>query len=219
MKNWTKSPCRRSCRIPRTSRPWAPCRTCPNPVLKKLGVSENASVLSDESRQISAEEQPRKPKDVIKALRDQRKGVRPSHFQVKVDTTKLDSLVDLTGELVISQTMLRQSKGLRSVNDPQLNQNLSRLTRIVSGLQKTAMSLRMIPMKSTFQKMVRLVRDLAKSSGKTVGLEMFGEETEIDRNLVEELYEPLVHMIRNAVDHGIEMPDERRRQNRIRGRG
>jgi len=152
-----------------------------------------------------------KSKDVIKALRDQKKGVRIGNFQVKVDTEKLDNLVDLTGELVISQSMLRQSSRMMAFDDHQFNQNLSRLAQIVSSLQKTATSMRMVTINSIFQKMVRLVRDLAKDSGKDVRLEMFGEETEIDRNLVEELYEPLVHMIRNAVDHGIEPVEERRR--------
>ncbi|RLB86538.1 MAG: chemotaxis protein CheA, partial [Deltaproteobacteria bacterium] len=86
---------------------------------------------------------------------------------------------------------------------------LNQLHQISSMLQKTAMSMRMVPIKNTFQKMVRLVRDLARSSGKKVSLEMKGEETEIDRNVVEELYEPMVHMIRNAVDHGIEPPEQR----------
>jgi two-component system chemotaxis sensor kinase CheA len=86
---------------------------------------------------------------------------------------------------------------------------INQISQITSTLQKTSMSMRMVPIKSTFQKMVRVVRDLAKNSGKKVGLKMQGEDTEIDRNMVDELYEPMVHMIRNAVDHGIEMPDER----------
>jgi two-component system, chemotaxis family, sensor kinase CheA len=73
------------------------------------------------------------------------------------------------------------------------------------------MAMRMVPIKATFQKMIRLVRDLSKKSGKEVALEMQGEDTEIDRNMVEEIYEPLVHMIRNSVDHGIESPEERNR--------
>jgi len=175
----------------------------------KKGLEKQKTEPEKKIGKILVDEKMTASKDVIKALRNQKRGNRFSDFQVKVDTTKLDSLVDLTGELVISQTMLRQSRVLQAINDPPLNQNLSRLTQIVSSLQKTAMSLRMIPIKNTFQKMVRLVRDLAKSSGKNIGLEMSGEETEIDRNLVEELYEPLVHMIRNAVDHGIEMPATR----------
>ena len=149
-------------------------------------------------------------KEVVSALRDQKKfGKHRIELQVKVDTRKLDNLVDMTGELVISQAMLRQNPFISSAKDQTVIQNLGQLNQITSGLQMTAMSMRMVPIKNTFQKMVRLVRDLAKNSGKEVGLEMFGEDTEIDRNVVEELYDPMVHMIRNAVDHGIESPDER----------
>jgi two-component system chemotaxis sensor kinase CheA len=86
---------------------------------------------------------------------------------------------------------------------------LGQLSQITSTLQAMTMSLRMVPIKSTFQKMVRLVRDLARSSGKQVHLTMSGEDTEIDRNVVDELYEPMVHMIRNSMDHGLELPAER----------
>jgi two-component system chemotaxis sensor kinase CheA len=156
------------------------------------------------------EEKKAETKDVISALRDQKK-FNPQHIdlQVKVDTKKLDNLVDLTGELVINQAMLRQNPHVVSAKDQKLYHNLNQLGQITSGLQKTAMSMRMVPIRSTFQKMVRLVRDLAKNSGKEVQLEMSGEDTEIDRNVVEELYEPMVHMIRNAADHGIESPEER----------
>jgi len=148
-------------------------------------------------------------KEVISALRDQKRaGI--SDLQVKVDTKKLDNLIDLTGELVISQSMIRQNAHILSINDQQLNQNFSQLNQIVSSLQKTTMSMRMVPIKATFQKMVRLVRDLARTTGKKVSLEMSGEDTEIDRNVVDELYEPMVHMIRNAIDHGLESPAERK---------
>ncbi|MBN1931957.1 MAG: chemotaxis protein CheA [Desulfobacterales bacterium] len=175
-----------------------------NQVLKKQETMPDKKI-----GEILIEKKKAKPKEVISALRDQKGNQRLLERQVKVDTAKLDNLVDLTGELVISQAMLRQNNLIKSLNDQQLYQNLNQLTQIVSGLQKIAMSMRMVPIKSTFHKMVRLVRDLARNSGKEVGLEMVGEDTEIDRNVVEELYEPLVHMIRNAVDHGIELPQER----------
>ena len=160
--------------------------------------------------EILVEEKRVDSKDIISALRDQKRfNRRHIDLQVKVDTKKLDSLVDLTGELVIAQSMLRQNNLVVSANDQNLYHNLNQLTQITSGLQTTAMSMRMVPIKNTFQKMMRLVRDLARSSGKEVSLEMTGEDTEIDRNVVEELYEPMVHMIRNAVDHGLESPEER----------
>jgi len=149
-------------------------------------------------------------KEVISALREQKTFSRQHiDLQVKVDTKKLDNLVNLTGELVISQAMLNQNQHILSGADQKTYQILGQLGQITSSLQKTAMSMRMVPIKNTFQKMVRLVRDLAKNSGKEVRLEMSGEDTEIDRNVVEELYEPMVHMIRNSVDHGIETPEER----------
>ena len=149
-------------------------------------------------------------RQVTAALRDQkRSGSQRMDLQVKVDTLKLDSLVDLTGELVIAQSMLRQHPYIINAGDQQLIHTLGQLNQITSSLQTMTMSLRMVPIKSTFHKMLRLVRDLARSSGKKVQLLMSGEDTEIDRNMVDQLYEPMVHMIRNSVDHGLEMPDER----------
>ncbi|MBW2248324.1 MAG: chemotaxis protein CheA [Deltaproteobacteria bacterium] len=162
--------------------------------------------------QILVQEKSVDPKSVVAALRNQKKtGKRHIDLQVKVDTKKLDNLVDLTGELVIAQSMLRQNRTILATRDQQLMNNLGQLTQITTGLQTTAMSMRMVPIKNTFQKMVRLVRDLAKNSGKEVNLKMSGKDTEIDRNVVDELYEPMVHMIRNSVDHGIETPEERKK--------
>jgi two-component system chemotaxis sensor kinase CheA len=128
---------------------------------------------------------------------------------IRVDTKKLDNMVDMVGELVITQSMIHESAALATSKDQKLYRNLAQLGRITSEVQRISMSMRMVPIKQTFHKMIRLVRDLSKKSGKLVTLKMSGEDTEIDRNMVEEIYDPLVHMIRNAVDHGIEMPDER----------
>ena len=146
------------------------------------------------------------PKEVTQALKEQ-KGITPT---IKVDTRKLDNLIDMVGELVITQSIIRQNHVLNDIKDQKLVRDLSQLSRITTELQKTSMSLRMVPIKETFQKIIRLVRDLSKKSGKKVQLVMHGEDTEIDRNMVEELYDPLVHMIRNAIDHGIEMPEDRK---------
>lgn len=148
-------------------------------------------------------------REVISALREQKRGRKQAAPQVKVDTGKLDNLVDLTGELVIAQSMLKQNSMKKSGSDQKFQQNLSHLAQIVSNIQKISMSMRMVPINATFQKMVRLVRDLSRSCKKEVHLEMIGEETEIDRNVVEALYEPMVHMIRNSIDHGLETREER----------
>jgi two-component system, chemotaxis family, sensor kinase CheA len=150
------------------------------------------------------------PREVSQALREQRQTKESSAF-VRIDTLKLDSLVDMVGELVIAQAMVLHNPEVETLKNQKLQKDSVQLRRITTELQRISMAMRMVPIKATFQKMIRLVRDLAKKSGKEVVLDMKGEETEIDRNMVEEIYEPLVHMIRNAVDHGIEMPEERAR--------
>ncbi len=134
---------------------------------------------------------------------------------VKVDTVKLDSLIDLVGELVIAESMVVQDRELKQVPSRSLSRNLAQLHRITSELQRTAMSLRMVPIRATFQKMNRLVRDLAGKQQKKVQLVLSGEDTELDRNIVEEISDPLIHMIRNAVDHGVELPDVRSAHGKI----
>lgn len=158
-------------------------------------------------------EQKAKPKEVLDGLRDQKRlSGHETQATIRVDTKKLDNLVDMVGELVIAQSLVQQNPNLVSISDQKLVRDFSQLKRITSDLQKIAMSLRMVPIRHTFQKMIRLVRDLSKKSGKLVELSLFGEETEIDRNMVDTLYDPLVHMIRNSIDHGIESPPDRRQK-------
>jgi len=164
--------------------------------------------------EILVEQKKVETKEVVSALREQKKFGEPIALQIKVDTGKLDNIVDMVGELAIAQSMLRQNELIMKSKDRKLDQINNQLNLITSALQKTAMSLRMVPIKNTFQKMLRLVRDLAKKAGKDVRLVMSGEDTEIDRNMVEEIYEPMVHMIRNSVDHGLELAEEREAANK-----
>jgi two-component system chemotaxis sensor kinase CheA len=128
---------------------------------------------------------------------------------VKVDTVKLDSLVDLVGEMVIARSLVAQNPELSALRNEQLNRDLAQLGRVTRELQRTAMSLRMVPVGVLFRKMARLVRDIAAKVGKQVELVTAGEDTELDRTIVEEISDPLIHMIRNSVDHGIEKPAAR----------
>ena len=128
---------------------------------------------------------------------------------VKVDTRKLDNLVDMVGELVIAQAIIQEDPALLKTADERLTRNLSQLKRITSDLQKNAMSMRMVPIRQTFQKMARLVRDLSKKSGKSVDLVLSGEDTELDRRVVEDINDPLMHMVRNSMDHGFEDAEHR----------
>ena len=130
---------------------------------------------------------------------------------VRVNTEKLDSLMDVVGELVIVQSQLIESSrenGGGAGGSP-LQRNVAQLARITKELQSTAMALRMIPIKPAFQKMERLARDLARDFGKKVAFTTSGEDTELDRTVIEEIGDPLVHMVRNALDHGLEPTADR----------
>ena len=128
---------------------------------------------------------------------------------VKIETEKLDALIDLVGELVIAKSMVVEHPLIAGNQSDDLPRHLRQLTRICTDLQRNAMSLRMVPIRTTFQKMNRLVRDLGSSQDKEISLLLKGEETELDRNIVEALAEPMIHMLRNSIDHGIERPEER----------
>lgn len=128
---------------------------------------------------------------------------------VKVDTAKLEYLVDMVGELVIAQTVLRHNPDFAQVKSPKLQRDIAHLARVTGEVQKTAMAMRMVPVGRLFRRMTRLVRDLARKSGKLAELELHGEDVELDRTIVEELHDPLVHMLRNSMDHGLETPAER----------
>lgn len=139
-----------------------------------------------------------------------RQAASTSSSSVRVNTEKLDSLVDVVGELVIVHSQLLESAKGHETGGSALARNLAQFGRITKELQLTAMSLRMVPIKPTFQRMERLVRDLSRDFGKHVLFETKGDETEIDRTVAEEIVDPLVHMVRNSLDHGLEGPAERK---------
>ncbi len=138
-----------------------------------------------------------------------RRSLTVEDSSVRVRTERLDRLIETVGELVIAQSMVAQDPAVVSGANYELTKKVTHAGKIVRELQELSMSMRMIPLRGTFQKMARLVRDLGRTCGKTVQLITSGEETEIDRNMVDVLADPLVHLVRNAVDHGLETPEER----------
>ena len=129
---------------------------------------------------------------------------------IRVDVKKVDQLINLVGELVITQAMLAQnSQGLDPTAYQQLLAGLADLDRNTRDLQESVMSIRMIPMSTVFSRFPRMLRDLAGKLGKKVDFITLGEATELDKGLVEKITDPLTHLVRNSVDHGIEMPEER----------
>lgn len=146
------------------------------------------------------------PDKIDNALKLQSVVGKASSETVKVDIQKLDNLVNLVGELVIANALINE--GLGNITNS-ANKNLSHLNKIVKDIQDQVMCMRMVPLRSTFQKMARLVRDVSAKVGKKVRLEISGEETELDKTVIEEIGDPLVHIIRNSIDHGIEPHNER----------
>ncbi len=128
---------------------------------------------------------------------------------IRVDVTKLDTLINLVGELVIAEAMVTRHPHVAETEIESLDKAVHLLRRISRDLQDVAMSVRMVPLAATFRKMLRLVHDLANRSGKQIHLQLSGEETEVDKTVIEKIADPLVHIVRNAADHGLETAEQR----------
>lgn len=176
---------------------------------KRIGeiLTENLLVNKDAIETAAAEQQ-----HVRKVRENHRKQTAIS--SIRVDAEKLDSLVDRVGELVTVQAHLTQKAA--SDKDPDLILIAEEVERLSAELRDTTMSLRMLPIGTTFAKFKRLVRDLSKDLGKEIDLVTKGGETELDKTVIDQLGDPLVHIIRNSVDHGIELPEEREQSGKPR---
>jgi two-component system chemotaxis sensor kinase CheA len=128
---------------------------------------------------------------------------------LRVDAGKLDYMMDMVGELVIAQSLITHTPEITALESGALQRNLQQLGRITAEVQRVAMSMRMTPVSTLFGRMNRLVRDLTRKNGKKVRLELTGEETELDKTIIEQLADPMMHMVRNSLDHGLEGPEER----------
>ena len=144
-----------------------------------------------------------------KLARDKPKGEKTSF--ISVDVKKMDQLMDLIGELVISESVVLQNPDLKvpGLNLNSFNKAAAQMSKISTDLQNVIMSMRMVPLTNTFQKMNRIVFDVSRKLGKDIEFEMVGEHTEVDKNIIEHISDPLMHLVRNAVDHGIETNEER----------
>ena len=128
---------------------------------------------------------------------------------ISVNVSKLDKLMDLMGELVTSEAMVVQNPDLQGLKLNNFENAARQLNKVTSEIQDTVMSIRMIPLSNTFLRMHRIIRDMGQKLEKEVNLEIIGEDTEVDKNIIERLSDPLMHLVRNAIDHGIETPVER----------
>ncbi len=157
-----------------------------------------------------------KPKTAAKpAAPKAKKAVVVTEATVRVDTKRLDDIMNMVGELVLARNRLKTVSGAMD-NNEDLTKAVANLDIVTGDLQGAVMKTRMQPIKKVFGRFPRVVRDLARSLKKEITLKMVGEDTDLDKNLVEALADPLVHLVRNSVDHGIEMPDDRVKSNKTR---
>ncbi|WP_129600151.1 chemotaxis protein CheA [Anaerophilus nitritogenes] len=135
------------------------------------------------------------------------KGIKESFMSVHVK--KLDHLMDLMGEMVIAEAMVTQNPEIQNMELENFNKAARQLHKITNEIQDVVMSIRMVPLSNTFMKMHRITRDMCKKLNKDVQLKLIGEDTEVDKNIIEHISDPIMHLIRNAIDHGIEHKEER----------
>jgi len=195
------------------------------PVPSQTGLSSMLEALKDASEgktpapslnTAKARENDKKLDEIVEDKTEAKKSTdtggtatRATEEKIKVATTRLDNLINMTGELVIAQLMVAEEIKSTQSFDHELVRKVAHQGKIVRELQELSMSMRMVPIQGVFQKMTRLARDLSRKAGKKVDFVTMGEETELDRTVVDKVADPLIHMVRNSLDHGIESGEDR----------
>ncbi|WP_458415291.1 chemotaxis protein CheW [Schinkia sp. CFF1] len=169
-------------------------------VKEKLAVDEKEVAPAEKSVQEGAKKSEQE--------KEKTKGQNVSNKTIRVSIERLDILMNLFEELVIDRGRLEQISN--DLNNPELHETVERMSRISGDLQNIILNMRMVPVDQVFNRFPRMVRQLARDLNKKINLEIIGAETELDRTVIDEIGDPLVHLIRNAIDHGIETPEERR---------
>ncbi|MBV2123074.1 MAG: chemotaxis protein CheA [Candidatus Thiodiazotropha sp. (ex Ctena orbiculata)] len=185
------------------------------PVAKKKVAKKKAAPAKKAKPEPAAKPAPVKPaKPAAKGAKPAAANKPPAETTVRVDTQRLDDIMNMVGELVLVRNRLATLKA--TLNDEEVSNAVGNLDVVTSDLQLAVMKTRMQPIKKVFGRFPRVVRDLARSLKKEIDLEMQGEDTDLDKNLVEALADPLVHLVRNSVDHGIEQPEDREQKGKPR---
>lgn len=178
----------------------------------KNDINTEAKVEEEQKQTQSTETTTSKPdkknEEKVKKADNNKKNA-PTQQMISVNIGKLDQLLNLMGELVISEAMTTQNPDLDGLDLENFNKSARQLRKIIKDVQDTVMSMRMVSLSTTFFKMNRIVRDMCKALGKNIDLVVEGEETEVDKNIIEHISDPLMHIIRNSVDHGVELPEVR----------
>jgi two-component system chemotaxis sensor kinase CheA len=174
-----------------------------------LNVVADASVKKAQQKKVIDLDDPIPDEPVNAAGKEVEQQTEGTQSFISVNVSKMDILMDLVGELVIAEAMVTQNPELQGLRLDKFYKSARQLRKITSELQDTVMSIRMVPLSATFHKMNRIVRDMVRKLDKEAQLEIIGEQTEVDKNIIESISDPLMHLIRNAVDHGIEPAQER----------
>ena len=177
------------------------------PTISEEDATHEPDIAPEPKAEVVADKEPAKPKEKAETKTPHGKTAQGT---IRVDLDRVDKLIDLVGELVINQAMLAQHSNESGFSRAQgVGTGLDELERLTREIQDSVMAIRAQPVKSVFQRMPRLVREVSAMTGKKVRLETEGEGTEVDKTVIERLTDPLTHMIRNAIDHGLETPEDR----------
>ncbi len=185
-------------------------------------IEEHVDLPSEGHKQASKEEKSsqKSQQQLAKQGASQKPPIkRKADKMISVNVEKLDRLMDLVGELVVSESMVSRNDVIASLENADIEKAIQQHRKIINDVQDVAMSIRMVPVSGVFQKMKRLVRDVANKMDKQIELIILGEQTEVDKNIIEKLSDPLMHLIRNSCDHGIENSQKRKEVGKLeRGR-
>lgn len=178
--------------------------------VKKADAPQKKEVQEPKEKKKTSEKVDNTPKQTNnKSTKPAQKFAPIQKKDIRVETTKIDRLFDLVGELITIESMVTNNPEIKKLNIPSFNKSAGMLNKITRELQEVTMSVRMMPLDGLFNKMKRLVRDVTIKMGKKVNFEVSGQDTEMDKNVIDEISDPLVHILRNAIDHGIESPEDR----------
>ena len=170
-------------------------------------VTKEQTIIEEKIEEVVVVEQPKEEKVVEKK---QLQSSNNKNNFLTVNISKIDMLMNLVGEIVTTESMVEKQSQAENFDRDTFEKQARRLHQLTNELQDVVMSIRMVPISSTFTKMQRVVRDMSKKTGKIVDLVLIGEQTEVDKTILENISDPLMHMIRNSMDHGVETPEERK---------
>lgn len=176
-------------------------------IKEEIVIEENIKHIEEEKNEKVSEENKATKKDLKQEENQHHTHSKNNYLSVNI--SKIDMLMNLVGEIVTTESMVEKQSQLEDFNRDNFEKQARRLHQLTTELQDVVMSMRMVPISSTFTKMQRVVRDMSRKTGKSVELKLVGDQTEVDKNILENISDPLMHMIRNSMDHGIETPEER----------